>query len=230
MNDVAYDESGALMTDDLAYNTCQQFTDLPQFHKGERIEVYFSGLNTAEINGAFEISTDPDPTSTLLLVLERRSGVLSFRSFAFPALAAVDPHAQLAVVDAHRGEIKSNAVLSLEDHVVANKEDGKAINKTVQVAGDDAAVGQTVRLEEIEFDRVYAIQPGVYDADIIIPGQAGSAEHELQKFVDVRAGSNYVIMRTGQDDDQELVFYPKAGAFDLAVSAILMIAASVFLF
>ena len=107
LNAKDYTESGTLLTIDNAinYGDCQFFPNLTPFKKKERVEVYFSGSNSAEVNGAFELSKTPDPNETLMLVLERVGGALSFRSFAFPTLTADDSYAQVAVVDAHSGKI-----------------------------------------------------------------------------------------------------------------------------
>jgi hypothetical protein len=214
-----YKEGGTLLTTDRAinYGDCQMFSNLVPFKKNELIEVYFSGSNSAEINGAFELSKTPNPDETLMLVMERVGGSLSFRSFAFPQLTASDSYAQVAVVDAHIGRIGRNAVLSLEDQV---ERTDKQLEALVQFVDNENEIKsytarkspQMVRIEEVEMNNIYAIQPGTYQAEIVEASEDGSRTHVLGKEVALEPGKNYIVMRTGYDNTENLVVFPNADA------------------
>lgn len=154
------------------------------------------------IEGTFEVGSLPESDAVLLLVLERRdpkSSVVSFQSFAFPSSGSGD-EAQLAVIDTYKGEAKMPH-LKMADHFVS--------------AGDDSTKEHTKRIEELNFNRVYAVEEGKYDASVVDRLDDKEAEKKLEKFgaqLNLKKGRDYVVIRTGDGKDfpQALVSFPPA--------------------
>jgi hypothetical protein len=153
------------------------------------------------IQGTFEIGELPATDAQLLLVVQRRdatSSLMGFQSFAFPTRSTGDS-AQLAVIDAYKGN-SSSPHLRMEDHV-ATKE-----RKTV-----------SKRVEQLSFNRVYAIEEGTYDASIAdhVLDQR-EAENQVAKRakreLNLKKNHNYVVLRTGDAQflDQALVVFPES--------------------
>lgn len=154
-------------------------------------------LEGAGTEGTFEVGDLPASDAILLLVLshDARSPLIRFQSFAFPTNTG-SKDAQLAVIDAFKGNSSAAPHLKMEDHAVAK--DGKAVTK---------------RVEQLNFDRVYAIQEGSYDA-FVLDHKSGSGEQletNTKTMVNMRTNQNYVVLRTGDDKDfpQSLVVFPE---------------------
>jgi len=151
------------------------------------------------IQGSFEIDQLPDTDAMLLLVVGKRdasSPLVAFQSFAFPSHSE-GTNAQLAVIDAYKGS-SSSPHLRMEDHI--NSKERKTISK---------------RVEELNFNRIYAIEEGDYDASLTDHQlQEGDAEHEktgAKTMFHLAKNQNYVILRTGDGQfHQSLVVYPEA--------------------
>jgi len=148
------------------------------------------------IQGTFEIGELPSTDALLLLVVEKRdavSSLVSFQSFAFPSHAD-GKNAQLAVIDAFKGNSDSPH-LRMEDHV--NTKEPKTISK---------------RVEQLNFNRIYAIEEGNYDASIsdhVLDEEQHGADGAKRTFHLVNK-HNYVILRTGGGKfHQSLVVYPE---------------------
>jgi len=149
------------------------------------------------IEGTFEVGALPESDAVLLLVLERRddkSSMVSFQSFAFPTNRDSDD-AQLAVIDTFKGASKM-AHLKIADIA---KEAGK---ESVE------------RMEELNFNRVYAVEEGEYDASVEdrldLGKDAKKLETETQHKLKLKKGQDYVVLRTGDDKEfpQSLVAFP----------------------
>lgn len=173
----------------LKYKACGYFNTT--LHGKDEIDV----IMDAEIGGTFQVTDLPAPESVLLLIVERRlnSTLMAFQSYVFPVNH--ENFAQVAVIDAYKGR-QASASLTLEDHVVIRR-DGHPLKY------------QRVRLEELAFNKVYSIEAGDYDADIAFEDvTTKQRKHTLKKLLRLQKGRDYVIMRTGNDEDQELVAYP----------------------
>jgi hypothetical protein len=171
---------------------------------GDRID-----FNVEEgVGGTFEVDAIPDNDAVLLLVLERRdasSSLVAFQSFAFPK-NKLDT-AQVAIIDTLKSEAKApqeTVTLNMQDHVQVDPS-GKP------------TISQRVRLEELGMNRVYAVQAGDYDTDIQRVG-GNQTQHVAMRNVHLRAGQDYVFLRTGTNDPsgQDLVVFPGDGAAALS--------------
>ena len=112
----------------MKFAECRELKNLKPFEKDDLIEVRFSG--NKNFDGGFLIEKTPNRSTTLLLVIEARSNELAFQSFAFPNIEKNADYAQLVVIDEKTsGRRHTHAVLSLEDHIVASKDDGSPLNR-----------------------------------------------------------------------------------------------------
>jgi len=129
----------------LRFRECREFNSRLQAH--DKLDLTLSGI---EIHGSFEVGALPASDAVLLLVLQKRdhSKLLSFQSFAF-ATGAEKKEAQLAVIDAYKANHSSFANLIVEDHIT--KKENHAVSK---------------RMEELNFNRVYTVEEGSYDAHV----------------------------------------------------------------
>jgi hypothetical protein len=161
------------------FRECRSFSDRVQ--PGDVLNLALG----EEAHGSFEVGSLPSADVVLLLVLEKRpdSTIVNFQSFAFPPNTGHGKDAQIAVIDAFTGN-SSTPRLKMEDHI----------------AGKEA---QTVskRIEQLAFDRVYAIEPGTYDVSIL--DHTGDTEMDTdveqksRQVVALANNQNYVILRTG---------------------------------
>ena len=94
----------------------------------------------------------------------------SFQSFAFPTLSESN-EAQVAVIDAFKSNSSHAAHLIMEDHLRASQE--KAVTK---------------RVEELNFDRVYTVEEGIYDASV--------TGRMANKVVNLAKQQSFVVLRT----------------------------------
>jgi len=135
----------------------------------------------------FQVGALPEADSTLLLVFEKRddkSKVPSFQSFAFPASTT---DAQLAIIDAYKGPSERTRV-----HLSDANSQGKA------------------RAEDLDYDRVYAIEGGDYDLSMLLGANVTSKEHAPRMHM--TKGGDYVALRLGgsgysHDYKEELVTF-----------------------
>lgn len=158
-------------------------------------------LQNQGLHATFEISELPTSDAVLLLVFEKKesgSSRVSFQSFAFPTSHdKSSTEAQLAVIDAFRGN-SSAPHLKMEDHIAGKEK--QTVSK---------------RVEQLSFNRVYAIEEGSYDASVVerltdhtsevVPG----SKHTMK----LSKNQNYVVLRTGDEQSgevQSLVVFPEA--------------------
>merc|ERR1719436_459023 len=105
--------------------------------------------------------------------------MISFQSFAFPKSAG-RREAQLAVIDAFSGNA-SMPRLKMEDHV-----SGKEIKMVAK------------RTEQLNFNRVYSVEAGEYDASIADseheegPSAGRELERKTKRVVKMAKSANYV--------------------------------------
>jgi len=171
----------------ISFRECRYVASQLQPHDRLDLEV-----KDQEIHGTFEVGELPTSDAVLLLVLERHVGssLVSFQSFAFPT-SHDTKEAQLAVIDAFRlpgsGSADTKARLKMEDHIKAKEK-------------------QTVsrRVEQLNFNRVYGIEEGTYDASV---GETARRVLKLER------NQNYVVLRTGDPgfgEAESLVVFPDA--------------------
>jgi len=137
-------------------------------------------IESAGIQGTFEVSDLPDTDAVLLLVVQKRdehSSLMAFQSFAFP----INPNseeAHIAVIDASTNLPKEH--LKITDAPRDPKQ------KTAE--------------EELMFNRIYALDSGVYKVSL------GGIKPEM---LELQSKKDYVLLRTGQSQDQQaLVAFP----------------------
>merc|ERR1719213_1443986 len=131
-------------------------------------------LNDAGIEGTFEVGDLPQTDSVLLLVLQKRddhSPLMAFQSFAFPSNSA-SAEAHVAVIDASANSHKAH----------------------LQIA-DKPAQGDVRRVEELSFNRVYALEQGGYDISVLDQGSVSP-----KQMIQLLGQRDYVLMRTAGDD------------------------------
>lgn len=176
-----------------------------------------------EIGGSFVVGNLPSGDAVLLLVLEKRPGtsLVNFQSFAFPTGGNGEgKEAQVAVIDAVKAK-DSAPHLRMEDHV--NEKNGAAATR---------------RVEQLTFNRVYAVEEGLYDASVEAAmsngaanstDQVASAMDSMMHTIQLVKNENYVILRAGDEefgDTPGLVVFPQtgvksAGARSVAASPLL---------
>lgn len=156
-----------------------------QLNAGDKLEFRVGDANA----GTFSVSELPNNDAVLLLVIYRHdtlSTAVSFESHVFANLL----NAQIAVIDTYKGSKK--AALKIQDHENA----------------------KTSRSEELRFDSVVAVNPGLYDA--VLLGMDG--EEKVHEPMVCLNRESYVILRTGVEAQQgpsypmELIVYPKSDA------------------
>merc|ERR1719387_1708133 len=140
----------------------------------------------AGIEGTFEVGDLPQTDSVLLLVLQKRdskSPLMAFQSFAFPVNGNKD-QAHVAVIDATA--------------------DGRKAHLQI---GDRPLQGDVHRVEELSFNRVYALEQGHYDVSVLEQGQQASGNQE----VELLGQKDYVLLRTSamEPGKSTLVAFPR---------------------
>lgn len=194
----------------IRFRECRRMTS--RVHAKDKLDFVFANSG---IQGTFELEELPATDALLLLVVEKRdaaSQLVAFQSFAFPSRVE-GSNAQLAVIDTYKGN-SSSAHLRMEDHVSSNER--KTISK---------------RVEQLNFNRIYAIEAGTYDTSISdhileeadSPDVAGS-----RRTMRLLKKQNYVILRTGDEHlHQSLVVFPElpqSASAPLAASLAVLIA------
>lgn len=149
-------------------------------------------LRDVEVKGTFEVGDLPSTDAVLLLVLEKKPGspMISFQSFAFPSSSERND-AQLAVIDTYRGNT-SAPHLKMEDHITGKE--AQTVSK---------------RIEQLNFNHVYAVEEGSYDATIKDRVNE-ELEQRTKKILKLAKSQNYVILRTGEEGTfpESLMVFP----------------------
>jgi hypothetical protein len=204
----------------LSFRECRYLKGQVQQH--DRLDL---GLRDQELHGTFEVGELPSNDAVLLLVLEKREGsvLMGFQSFAFPSHTE-DKDAQLAVINTFKGN-SSAPHLKMEDHITGKEK--QTVSK---------------RIEQLNFNRVYAVEEGNYDASIADRSRGAEVEHVLEqstrKALHLSRSQNYVILRTGGDSaefPEGLTVYPQSpmhesGASRFAATGLAVVLASLFAF
>jgi len=171
--------NGKPVLDSLAFQQCR-YTNTNVLAK-DKVDFM---LTDAGIEGTFEVGDLPQTDSVLLLVLQKRdnhSPLMAFQSFAFPSNSA-SAEAHVAVIDASAGGHKAHLQI-----------------------GDKPAQGDVKRVEELSFNRVYALEQGSYDISVLDQGKGSP-----NQMVQLLGQRDYVLMRTGGEElgAKSLVAFP----------------------
>jgi len=196
----AYPYSAAL---DIIRGKDEKLTDTPMHYKtcrdfvaplksGDKLEFKVGEASA----GTFSVSDLPQNDAVLLLVIHRHdtlSTAVSFESHVFANLL----NAQVAVLDTYKGKAQSTPKIL------------------------DAAKGKTSRTEELRYDSVVAVNPGIYEVELMDSGSKAQAKSQLVAL----NHESYVVIRTGVEAQQgpsypqELIVYPQSDAAALHSSA-----------
>jgi len=193
----------------LPYKTCNDY--VTPLKAGDKLEFRIGDANA----GTFSISDLPNNDAVLFLVIHRHdtlSTAVAFESHVFANLL----NAQVAIIDTYKGTAKA------EPRIMDVPEGGK-----------------NSRSEELRFDSVVAVNPGVYDVALVgldgkIKGKNSLVAKNRESFVIMRTG---VEAKQGPSYPQELIVYPKldasalqsAAAPQVVILSVLAILGSVFL-
>jgi len=193
------------MTDSaMPYKSCKDFVS--PLKAGDKLEFKVGDASA----GTFSVSDLPNNDAVLLLVIHRHdtlSTAVSFESHVFANLL----NAQVAIIDTYKGAARATPKIM----------DSKNSDK------------KNARSEELRYDSVVAVNPGIYQ--VLLAGQDGETKAE-SKLVALNRES-YVVLRTGVEAQQgpaypqELVVYPQsdpaalhAGASAAKISVALLVA------
>jgi len=174
------------------YKTCKDF--VAPLKSGDKLEFKVGDASA----GTFSVSDLPQNDAVLLLVIHRHdtlSTAVSFESHVFGNLM----NAQVAIIDTFKGAAKASFQIK-----------------------DVAAKGKSSRSEELRYDSVVAINPGLYEVELM--GLDGKEKAKTQ-LVALNQES-YVIIRTGVEAQQgpayaqDLLVYPSSDPKALHSSAL----------
>jgi len=166
----------------MAYKSCRDFVS--PLKAGDKLEFKVGDASA----GTFSVSDLPNNDAVLLLVIHRHdtlSTAVSFESHVFANLL----NAQVAIIDTYKGAARATPKIK-----------------------DAEAAKKGARSEELRYDSVVAVNPGIYD--VVLAGQDGETKAE-SKLVALNRES-YVVLRTGVEAQQgpaypqELVVFPQS--------------------
>lgn len=169
----------------MAYKTCRDF--LSPLKAGDKLEFKVGDASA----GTFAVSDLPNNDAVLLLVIHRHdtmSTAVSFESHVFANLL----NAQVAILDTYKGSARA----------------------IPRIADAEATSQKSSRSEELRYNSVVAVNPGVYKVELI--GQDGELKAK-NRLVALNRES-YVVLRTGVEAqqgpsyEQELVVFPESDA------------------
>jgi hypothetical protein len=183
--DVVRGKEEALTGDEpMPYKTCRDM--LAPLSAGDKLE-FKVGDATA---GTFSVSDLPNNDATLLLVIHRHdtmSTAVAFESHVFAKLG----NAQVAIIDTYKG--KAHATPRIKDSEGASKKS---------------------RSEELRYNSVVAVNPGVYEVEL--DGDDGETKAKIPLVA--LNHESYVVLRTGVEAQQgesypqSLVVFPRSDA------------------
>lgn len=168
----------------MPYKSCRDFES--PLKAGDKLEFRVGDASA----GTFAVSDLPNNDAVLMLVIHRHdtlSTAVSFESHVFANLL----NAQIAIIDTYKGA-------------------ARATPKIMDAEGQ----GKHSRSEELRYNSVVAVNPGVYE--VVLEGQDGVSK-AMSELVALNRES-YVVLRTGVEAQQgpsypqELVVFPKSDA------------------
>jgi len=177
-----YHGSQRITDSPMPYKTCGEFS--PVMRAGDKLQFKVSD----EPAGSFEVADLPRNDAVLVLVIYRHDTMgtaVAFESHVFANLI----NAQIAVLDTYQGVAKA----------LPRIQDAKAFGIT-----------KTPRSEELRYDSVVAVNPGIYE--VVFQSQCGELKASQQLVALNR--ESYVVVRTGvearegQAYPQELLVFP----------------------
>jgi len=201
-----YRGKGEKLTGDspMAYKACRDFVS--PLKAGDKLEFKVGDASA----GTFAVSDLPKSDAVLFLVIHRHdtlSTAVAFESHVFASLQ----NAQIAIIDTYKGVARGTAKIMDASALVAVKD--------TKDAKDTKAAP---RSEELRYDSVVAVNPGIYE--VALAGQDG--ETKAQSQLVALNHESYVVLRTGVEAQQgtsypeELVVYPQSDAKALHSSAL----------
>jgi len=167
----------------MPYKSCRDF--MSPLKTGDRLEFKVGDASA----GTFSVSDLPNNDAVLLLVIHRHdrlSTAVSFESHVFANLL----NAQVAIIDTYKGIRKASP----------------------RIMDSASAKGKSARSEELRYDSVVAVNPGIYE--VVLAAQDGKEEAKTPLVA--LNHESYVVLRTGVEAEQgpsypeELVVYPKS--------------------
>jgi len=164
----------------MPYKTCRE---LPaQLQAGDRLQFK---VGTEGVS-SFAVNDLPSNDAVLLLVIYRHDALtdtIAFESHVFANLI----NAQIAVLDTYKGK-KSAATPSIKD---------------VQNA-------KTSRKEELRYDSVVAVNPGLYE--VVLPEDAVAPKNVTAQELVALNRESYLVLRVGMESDEaypeDLLVFP----------------------
>jgi len=165
------------------YKSCKDFST--PMKSGDKLEFKVGDASA----GTFSVSDLPANDAVLLLIIHRHdtlSTAVSFESHVFANLL----NAQVAIIDTYKGA-------------------AMATPKIMDVAEKGKS---STRSEELRYDSVVAVNPGLYDVELV--GKDGVAKAKTQLVA--LNHESYVVIRTGVEAQQgpaypqELLVYPQS--------------------
>jgi len=168
----------------MAYKSCRDF--LEPMKSGDKLE-FKVGEETA---GTFSVSGLPSNDAVLLLIIHRHdtlSTAVSFESHVFADLNSP----QIAVIDTYKGKARGRARIF----------DGKPTTNLTHG-------------EELRYNSVVAVNPGVYEVELVGQDDKTEATHQLvalnhESYVILRAG---LEAQAGASFPEELIVFPASDA------------------
>lgn len=182
----------------MPYPSCVDFTAAMQ--AGDKIDFKVGDASA----GTFSVSDLPNNDAILLLVLYRHDTLttaVKFQSHVFANLL----NAQVAIIDAYKGTLH-------------------AMPRIVDMQTEAPHGSHDHASEELRFDSVVAVNPGIYEVELHGQGGAESRAAIRAPLVALNRES-YVVLRTGVEAQQgpsfpeELFVYPRSDPARLAHSA-----------
>lgn len=188
----------------MGYKSCRDFSvDLKQ---GDKLEFRIGDASA----GTFSVSDLPNNDAVLLLVIHRHdalSTAVAFESHVFASLET----AQVAVIDTYKGsKHASPKIMDASAFFGKQAKDGKEAKATPP------------RSEDLRYDSVVAVNPGVYE--VALEDAQDGSEVARSRLVALKRES-YVVLRTGVEAQQgpsfpeELVIFPNPDPAQLPRSA-----------
>jgi len=161
-------------------------------------------------SGTFSVTDLPNNDAVLLLVVHRHdtvSSAVAFKSHVFGSL----PNAQAAIIDTYRGNA-TRTLLRIMDAVQG---------PVVSAAQVKSKSNATLHPEELHYNSVVAINPGIYEVELDDPSGKPEAKSQLVAV----SHESYVVLRIGveategQSYPQGLVIFPSSSPGSLLHSS-----------
>jgi len=178
----------------MPYKTCRDFH--APLRAGDKLEFRLGDQS----GGTFSVSDLPNNDAVLLLVVHRHDTLSTAVAFESHVFADLD-RPQVAVIDTYRGKARATPKIMDDFSFLARgKQEGKKAQQQ-----------QERRSEDLRYDSVVAVSPGVYD--VVLDGQDGAVKG--RSHLVALKHESYVVLRTGVESQvgasfpEELVIFPQ---------------------